>query len=248
MSIMLDVLKFIDEIAPFELAMKWDNVGLLVGDKTAEVTGCVLALDVTRDVIEFAIDQKANLIITHHPVIFSGLKSITNDSIYHTLIQNNITVISAHTNLDLAEGGVNHALADTLKLVNQRPLENSGGLGIVGDLEELTTPLKFAEYLKKNLPTESVCYTNYEKPIRTVAVVGGEGSDFAFVNDEYDAYVTGELKHHVFVEAQNSQKQIFAVGHYQSEVCVLGSLKKIIQVKFSDFKTQNYLINATRYL
>lgn len=242
-----DVLEFMNVIAPFDLAMKWDNVGLLVGDIDAEITGCVLSLDATIDTLEFAIEEKANLIITHHPVIFSGLKTVTKDSLVYKLVENNISVISSHTNLDLVEGGVNYALADALKLVNQRPLENTEGLGRVGELEQEMTPLEFAQYLKKHTPTEAVDYTNYNKAIKTVAVVGGEGSDYAFSCKDADAYVSGELKHHVFVEAQNRQKQIFSVGHYESEICVLEPLLKNMVGKFDSFKTQNYLIANTRH-
>lgn len=242
-----DVLEFMNVIAPFELAMKWDNVGLLIGDIDAEITGCVLALDATIDTLEFALEEKANLIITHHPVIFGGLKTVTKDSLVYKLIENNISVISSHTNLDLAEGGVNYALADALKLVNQRPIENTEGLGRVGELEQEMTPLEFAQYLKKHTPTEAVDYTNYKKTIKTVAVVGGEGSDYAFACKDADAYVSGEIKHHVFVEAQNKQKQIFSVGHYESEICVLEPLLKNMLGKFDTFKTQNYLIANTRH-
>lgn len=248
MSTVTEVLNHINEFAPFSIAMDWDNVGLLVGDKTAEVTGCVLALDVTNEVIEFAVEEKANLIVTHHPVIFGGLKKLTSDSLVYKLIQNNVSVISAHTNLDLIEGGVNYALADALKLTRQCPLLGTGGLGRVGELEEAMSPYDFATHIKQFLPTESVSYTNYNKLIKTVAVVGGEGSDYAFACPQADAYVSGEIKHHIFVEAHNRQAQIFAVGHYQSEVCVLEPLSKHIIKGFDSFKTQNYLISATRYM
>lgn len=248
MSTVLEVLNYVDELAPFELAMKWDNVGLLVGDKDAIVTGCVLALDVNKDVLDFAIEQKANLIITHHPVIFGGLKKLTTDNIIYKLVAKNISVISAHTNLDLVEGGVNDALAETLELENIRPLENTGGLGRVGELEKEMLPSEFVQFVKRVLFAESVNYTNFEKPIKTVALVGGEGSDFAFACPEADAYLSGELKHHVFIDAQNMEKQIFAVGHHESEVCVLEPLTKQINAKFTDFKAQKYLLCSTCYM
>lgn len=248
MSTILEVLDFIDKIAPFETAMKWDNVGLLVGDKDAIVNGCVVALDVNRDVLEFAIEQQANLIITHHPVIFGGLKKLTTDNIIYKLVANNISVISAHTNLDLAEGGVNDSLAETLELLNIRPLENTGGLGRVGELEKEMLPNEFVQFVKKVLFAESINYTNFDKPIKTVAVVGGEGSDFAFSCPDADAYLSGELKHHVFIDAQNSEKQIFAVGHHESEVCVLEPFVKQINANFDDFKAQKYLFLSTCYI
>lgn len=248
MSKVKDVLKYMNEIAPFETAMSWDNVGLLIGNENDEVTNCVLALDVNQDVLDYTIEQKANLIITHHPVIFSGLKKITSNSLVYKIIQNNISVISAHTNLDIAVDGVNYALADALKLVNQRDLENTGGIGRIGELAEEMQPLEFAKHIKDCLPAESISYTNYNKPIKTVVVVGGEGSDFAFSYPKADAYVSGEIKHHVFIEAQNNEKQIFAVGHYESEVCILGPLSKKMSCIFNDIDFQNYLIWATRFI
>lgn len=117
-----DILKAVDNIAPFRLTMDFDNTGLLVGDPQAEVSGVVLALDCTDEVVDEAICQGANLIITHHPVIFHGIKQVRSDSVVWKLIRNNISVISAHTNLDIAQGGVNDCLAQKLGLSSLRGL------------------------------------------------------------------------------------------------------------------------------
>ena len=116
------ILQAVDQIAPFRLTMDFDNTGLLVGDPQAEVSGVVLALDCTDDVVEEAIRRGANLIITHHPVIFKGIKHVQADSIVWKLVLNNISVISAHTNLDIAQGGVNDCLAQKLGLSSLRGL------------------------------------------------------------------------------------------------------------------------------
>ena len=113
----------LNQIAPFRLAESWDNVGLLVGSRDNKVTKTLIALDVTSKVIDEAIDIEANLIITHHPVIFSPITSISSDSIVYKLIQNGISVISAHTNLDIAKGGVNDSLSLKLNLTKSRNLE-----------------------------------------------------------------------------------------------------------------------------
>ena len=111
-----DIYSFLNEFAPFDTACDFDNAGLLIGAKDAEVDKCIIALDCTEAVVDEAIQKGAQLIITHHPVIFSGLKSVLADSLVYRLIENNISVISAHTNLDIADGGVNDCLAKALGL------------------------------------------------------------------------------------------------------------------------------------
>lgn len=119
----IDILNAIDSLAPFKTQEKWDNSGLLIGNPNNAVTKAMLALDVTFDVIEDAKKNKSNLIITHHPVIFEPLKNIMSNSVVYELIKNDISVISAHTNLDVAEFGVNYQLAKKLNLKNCKPLD-----------------------------------------------------------------------------------------------------------------------------
>ena len=111
-----DVYNKIDQAAPFSLAMEFDNPGLLVGDPSEEVNGALVALDVTDEVISEAVSRGANLIVTHHPVIYSPLKRVTSDLLVWKLVRENLSVISAHTNLDIARGGVNDILAEKLAL------------------------------------------------------------------------------------------------------------------------------------
>ncbi|MEG2429898.1 MAG: Nif3-like dinuclear metal center hexameric protein, partial [Oscillospiraceae bacterium] len=101
----------INKLAPFETAMSFDNCGLLIGNPNQTVKNCIFALDITNNVIDSAIEKQAQLIITHHPVIFDRLANIPENSVVYRLIQNNISVISAHTNLDIAKNGVNDTLA-----------------------------------------------------------------------------------------------------------------------------------------
>ena len=110
----LDFYRCLDELAPFSTQLSWDNSGLLVGDFSQQVHTCVLALDVTEAVVRFAREHDAQLIVTHHPVIFGAIRNVTAESLVWRLARENISVISAHTNLDLAEGGVNDALSAAL--------------------------------------------------------------------------------------------------------------------------------------
>ncbi|MEG1994493.1 MAG: Nif3-like dinuclear metal center hexameric protein, partial [Oscillospiraceae bacterium] len=116
-----DILDFINSFAPFNSAEDFDNVGLLVGNKNAEVKKVLVCLDCTDEIISEAIDLGANLVITHHPVIFSPLKKMVSDSIVYRLVQNSISVISAHTNLDIAPMGVADSLAEKMELKNIQP-------------------------------------------------------------------------------------------------------------------------------
>lgn len=122
-----ELLNWMDQIAPFHLAESWDNCGLLVGDKNAPVKRAMAALDVTRQVAEEAAENQVDCIVSHHPVIFHPIKSVTAGSVPYFLIQHRISVISAHTNLDIAPGGVCDALASRLGVVDTDVLEPTGG-------------------------------------------------------------------------------------------------------------------------
>ena len=140
-----DIYAYLNEFCPFDTACDFDNVGLLVGDKNANVTKAIIALDCTLDAVNQAIETGAELIITHHPIIFSPLKSVTAESTVYRLIKNNISVISAHTNLDIAYGGVNDCLAATLNLRDVENVVGDDGFSFrKGVLQKEYTPEEFA--------------------------------------------------------------------------------------------------------
>ena len=176
-----DIFELIDSFAPFESAMDFDNVGILVGDKNAEVKRCLVALDVTNSVINEAKLLKATLIISHHSVIFNAIKTLSINSIPYALAQNEISVICAHTNLDMAPFGVNTCLAKALSLRNLKALSyyDSGQgalpMGLVGELERDFWDADFAEFVKFRLNCAGIRYTNLNKTIRKVAVCSGAG-------------------------------------------------------------------------
>ena len=123
MAAVQEIYNAIDGFAPFKRAEHWDNVGLLVGDSAAEVTGILLSLDMTADTLDEALAHGCNLIVTHHPVIFEPLKALTADSLIYRAARQGVSVICAHTNLDVADYGVNFALADKLGLSITAPLD-----------------------------------------------------------------------------------------------------------------------------
>ncbi len=234
-----DILQAMDAIAPFRLTMDFDNTGLLIGDPNAVVSGVVLALDCTDEVIETAKAQKANLIITHHPVIFHGIKNVRADSVVYQVIRNDMHVISAHTNLDIAEGGVNDCLAAELGLTQLRGLtatDDEHSLGRVGTLSTELSAEELAQKAKQILGNVAVRYTDGGKAIRTVAVCGGAGdSELAnAISCGADALITGEVAHHIFIEAAHRGMTLIEAGHFHTENVVLNTVRDRLAEQFPD--------------
>jgi len=231
-----EILAAVDALAPFALTMDFDNTGLLVGDSNAEVTGVVLALDCTEEVIEKAKEMGANLIITHHPVIFNGMKRVCADSVVYQLIRNDMHVISAHTNLDIAQGGVNDCLCNALGLQEVCGLtatDEEHFLGRVGLLSADLSAEELACIVKMELNT-TVRYTDGGKPIGKVAVCGGAGDSEleSAIACGADALISGEVKHHIFIEAAHRGFTLIEAGHHHTEAVVLAPLCEKLKEQF----------------
>ena len=157
MTTVQDILTFMEGLAPYELAESWDNVGLLCGDRAQEVTSVLCALDVTETVVQEAAERGAQLVVAHHPAIFTSVSRVTSDDttgrVLRYAIKHDISIICMHTNADCAEGGVNDALASALFLTNVVSMEagENGMLGRVGDLPREMQPREFALYVKECL-------------------------------------------------------------------------------------------------
>ena len=235
-----DIFQFIDGIAPFEKSMKFDNCGLLIGSIDNEVKKALVALDVTKDVIKEAANLGANLIISHHPVIFNALKKIEFESIPDLICKNNINVICAHTNLDVAEKGVNFHLAKTLGLRNLTTLayEDDLPIGLVGNLDTELTDKEFALHVKKSLNCDGIRYTKSDKKIQKVAVCSGSGGEFyekAYLKGA-DALVTGEIKHSQILAANGLPIMILDAGHFKTENVVIEPLKNELISSFPEIE------------
>lgn len=228
-----EIYDFIDSIAPFCLAEDFDNVGLLIGDFSQNVSKVAVALDGTDEVLKKAVCQGAELLITHHPVIFNPIKQLFKDSLPYKFAQSEISVISAHTNLDKAPGGVGDALANALNLLNVEELPQTEGMGRIGVLSKPMKDFKFAKFTEDILNI-SVRYTPVDREIKKVAVLGGAG-DFALetaANFGADAFVTGESKHHILLEARRRNICYVDAGHYATEAVVCPILAKKISDAF----------------
>ena len=226
---------FIDRIAPFETQSEFDNAGLLVGDRTREVTKVLFCLDVTEKAIEDAEEFGAELIISHHPVIFDPLVFVPAKSIVAKAIRKKLTVICAHTNWDQAEGGVSNILAVLLGLENIRRLSETGeeAMVYVGDLPVQMTARDLAELASEALGT-FVSVSLPDKELYTVAVCGGAGGSFwpSLIGQNIDALLTGEVKHHDFVDAKLEDISLLAAGHYETETISMPVLMNFILQEF----------------
>lgn len=226
----------LNAIAPFSTSMDFDNTGLLIGDPKANVSTVLLCLDVTPDVLNEAKKIGAELIISHHPIIFNPLRRVQKGNRVYEIIQSGISVISAHTNLDKAfPFGVNHALAEALQLHNICGVIPDGDefIGYMGELEEEMSPKEFGEKIKEALNVEMIKYVPAVKSIRKVCVVGGAGGEY--FSDAAacgaDAYVTGEVKHHEAIEAAMMGLVLYEAGHYHTENVYKEMLKGVLEKK-----------------
>ena len=236
-----DILHLLDQKAPFALAEEWDNVGLLIGSPDKEITRVLVALDATVGAVEAAKAVGADLIVTHHPVIFSPLKQLDSHGIPYALAAAGIDVISAHTNADKAVGGVNDILAARLGLRDLRATED--GFCRIGTLAEPTDARSFAKMVADTLDT--AVRVNGESTIRTVAVCGGSGGDFITpLAGEIDAFVSGEVRHHQWLEANDLGVTVIEAGHYATEVPIVDTLCRWLQEAFPTLPVTAYYDNA----
>ncbi len=264
-----DVLQYLGEIAPLSYQLDFDNAGLLVGDREQEVTKVLVSLDSTEEVVEEALEKDCNLIISHHPIIFKGLKKLTGTNhVERTVmkaIQHNIALYATHTNLDRVPHGVNGKIADKLGLTSKRILapsasENSNnnpgtgsdsspedvGLGMVGELTQPMEEMSFLTHLKTTMKTGCVRYTALTgQTVNTVAVCGGAGG---FLLDEAkranaDVFVTSDYKYHDFFDAEG-ELVIADIGHYESEQFTIELLSDLLTQKFPNFATLQTEINT----
>lgn len=234
-----DILGFLDLKAPLCEAESYDNVGLLVGSESKEVTGVCCCLDITHDVIKESKDKGANLIVSHHPVIFGGLKTIPDWSPVTALIKNDIAAVAMHTNFDIAEDGVNDTLVELLEFQSAGVLEitrGDKGFGAVCDIALEYSPKALAEYCKDKLMLDNIKYSRKPKAIKRIAVCcgGGISSEVMQLAREKgcDAIISGDIKHNFWIEAENCGLALIDAGHYGTEKSAANILAKLITEKF----------------
>lgn len=230
-----DVYGYINEMAPFSLQSSWDNSGLCVGSMGREVTGITVALDCTLEVAKEAAQKGSQLIVTHHPVIFRGIKKLDLESVVGILAMNGISVISAHTNFDSA--CMNDILCEKLGLDTLNPLavEEGAPTGYVCVCDPIQ-PKELAKKIKTALGCKVVRFNDTGRDIKRVAVCSGSGGSFladVFANN-CDAYITGDVKHDIFIDSNNAGLAVFDAGHYHTENIFCEYVKNKLSEKFKE--------------
>lgn len=247
MPVLRDIEKAIYDLAPRELAMEGDNVGLLIGRPDREVAKILVALDVTEAVAEEAAQMGAELIVAHHPVMncaWSPVQTIRDDApqgrLFLKLIESGIAAVCMHTNLDRARGGVNDALAARLGLEHVEKLPGGDGVLRVGELPgEMTLPA-FLQWVKAAISPNGIRFADGGKPIRRVAVGGGAcgGYLWAAAENGCDVFVTSDLKYNQFLDAQSVGLTVLDAGHFPTEDVVCPVLVKYLEERFPGIEIQ----------
>jgi dinuclear metal center YbgI/SA1388 family protein len=245
-----DILKYTETFAPVATALDFDNCGILVGDKDKKITKAIVALDITHSVVKEAVSKNAQLIISHHPVIFNPLKRVNKGSVVYELVKNDITALCLHTNLDISpEFGVNTELAKALKI------KNGGFAGdtfaYIGEIEKPVTAYEFAQMTKNVLDCKGLRYTD-KQVVKKVCVSSGAGAEeiFTAVENGCDLFLTGEMKHHLFIEAMNMNIAVVEVGHFKSEDVVIAPLVERLSQQFPSvhFEKAQSVIDNVKYI
>lgn len=229
-----ELYEILSDRIPEELSESWDNDGIMCcPDDFAEVTRALITLDVTEEVVDYAIDNGFNLIVSHHPLVFKPLKAIDPaDHISRKLIKlitAGVSVISFHTRADKVRGGVNDCLAKLLGLTDVEELSDDG-LGRIGHLECETSLEEFAERVKSALGIDRLTASDAYNPVYTVALVGGDGK--GYVNDAImmgaDTYLSGRIGYNVMEEAPEMGINLIEAGHYATEFPVTKFFESLI--------------------
>ncbi len=233
-----DLLNYFEQTAPLSSQADWDNSGLLVGDASASVSKVLVCLDVTADELSFALEQDCELIVSHHPVIFRAKKNFTAGDIPFEAAKCGISVISLHTNLDKAQGGVNDVLCERLGLTFEKiPAPVCDGFLNIAYIEGECEVAEFASHIKEKLGG-TVQYVEGKKTVSKLGICSGAGSDFISEAQELgcDGFVTGEAGYHDFIDAKASGMSLFAAGHFETEVPVVSALARKLRNEFNDIE------------
>lgn len=233
------ILDYLWTLAPISYKESWDNVGHLLGRRNAPVRGVLVALDATAAVAAEAERLDCQLVVTHHPVIFRAAQRVTDDNPLTELplryLEQGIAVISMHTNLDRAAGGVNDALAKQLDLHNIEIWQDGEASGLlrVGELEETELPA-FAAFVKQRLACPGLRFAHGGRAVRRVAVGGGACAEFVptVLAAGCDTFVTADVKYHEFCDAAALGLNLIDAGHFETENPVCDALAELLRERF----------------
>ena len=248
----IELYEHLEARLPRHLRCEWDNDGIMcMTEPEREVRKVLVTLDVTEEAVGRAVEEGFDLILSHHPLVFSGIKHFdVRASVPRRLAElaaNGITVLSYHTRLDCAEGGVNDALAELLGLSDVEPFTVEGyPMGRVGNLPASLSARSFALFAKEALEAEQAVMADGGCPVRRVAVLGGSGDDAvkAARQTGADAFVTGELKYHTLSDAHLCDMTLVALGHYETEQPVCEALANWLEELLCGAEIEIYHANT----
>lgn len=247
-----EICNFFDRAAPFYMKFDFDNIGHLVGFHNAEVEKVIVALDITDKVIDEAIEVGAQLIVSHHPLIFEALKKVTDDDIKGRkiirMIQNGISCICLHTNMDSAEGGVNDALMSALGAKVTGLLDPHGchpdgkayGISRYGELDEEVELEDFLKTIRKSLNSKGLRYVSGGKKVKKIACCGGAGAGdmLKAFNMGCDTYVTSDLKYDHFLTAEELGINLIDADHFCTENVVVPVMHDMLMKEFPEMQIE----------
>ncbi len=239
-----EVYDYINTYAPFRLQDDFDNSGLLVGSRDTEVYRLAVCLDITNEIVEECERAGAQLIVSHHPVIFHKLARIDENSPVYKLVKSGISAICAHTNVDMVRGGISDLMynmigfgdpknAPVLHLVYP---DKNIGYGRIAYLDFEISADGLADKAKTAFGSQSVKYVDGGRSIKSVALSSGAGSDEVYncIKMGIDAIITGDVKHHAFIDARNAGVTVIDAGHYATENIIVGELIRKLSAHFPD--------------
>jgi dinuclear metal center YbgI/SA1388 family protein len=240
------ILDILQSIAPLQLSEDWDNVGLLIGWSDSDIRRVMTTLDVTDATLQEAIERKADLIVSHHPLPFRPLKAITTDTLSGRLIckalQHRISIYSPHTAWDNTSGGINDQLGDIIGMIDRKPMTPSLkmpslGSARIGTLAKPSTIADLVEQLKSTISDiVPSCNAELTHTVRRIAICCGSGGSMISqaIKLGVDVLLTGEATYHQNLEASAANVVILAIGHHQSESFAMKTLAQLIADQAKD--------------
>lgn len=253
-----EIFEYLNKLYPLELAMDWDNSGFLLGRSDKEVRNVLVVLDITNEVLEYAETKDIDLIVSHHPIIFSALKRVTDETLLGNyilkILKNDISVIAMHTNFDIAKGGMADICSERLGLSNTCVFEKTNifdgeelGIGKIGDLKKDMSLDELIKLVKTKFDLSHVSVfgrENINSNIRRVAISPGSGKGmYKYAVKRADVLITGDITHHDGLDAANDGVCIIDATHYGLEHVftekIVNDLKKYSELNVFEFKNTN---------
>lgn len=250
-----ELYRYLEKMIPSSLSCEWDNDGaMVIHDKDALIRRVLLTLDVTVDALAYASENSCEAVISHHPLIFRPLASLTDDTVAARAaiyaVRHNITVLSYHTRLDALENyGVNDTLADVLGITGCEAFGPEGEeIGRIGNLQRPVSFEAFCSVVKEKLGSGTLITVDAGRTVRRVALIGGDGKDYLIpaVRAGADTFLTGRCGYNLDIDAYQYGINVIEAGHYNTEAVVLKSLQKMINEQFPNIDILYYKSDATK--